>query len=158
MSLDIGYDTFENDCKRIIGNILQKKYSFEDVSLKYQDISDNCHTLFYSKNTWLLKVSMIDNFPYIGASIGHFSLNESFARPSILNSCLNINSKASNEYFNSFKKKHGIETYEDELKYAILYEEAFYRPILTGEFTFEDYKEFESSLKDEDEESRGDCK
>ncbi|CAA0158039.1 hypothetical protein NACSLCCMFF_120001 [Tenacibaculum maritimum] len=93
---------------------------------------------------------MLCNFPHIGVCRIFRSTREDPIKGSILEKILQINFVESSKIYNKHLKLNTFKTYKGEMLYVREKLETFYKPLLTGEFTYEDYKKFEASLDEEE--------
>lgn len=136
---DIGYDTFFKDCDEVFKDFLAR-YGFIDAGGDEEE-----YEKFYKGEHWILEINMLCNFPWIGVSLIFKSLNEEYPKPSLIDKFIE-NMSISKSPSNSFESRINKNDYKGEMLYARENLETFYKPILTGEFTYEDYKKYEASV------------
>ena len=134
---DIGYDTFFKDCDEVFKDFLAG-YGFEDIGGDEED-----YEKFYKSKFWILEINMLCNFPWIGVSCNFLGLSKEYTKPNLIDNY--IKKAVSVESFtNPFESRINKNDYKGEMLYERENLEKFYKPILTGEFTYEDYKKFET--------------
>ncbi len=134
--MNIGYYSFEEDCSLILGNFLSK-YEFMEIK------GEEEYTKYYKNYSWIVKISMISNFPYIGVSIDFSNTNGESTKISILNKALKIDEEKELSHYNEFKSNHEMTNYRNEMIYVKEVLEKFYYPILDGSFSYDDYRNYQ---------------
>ncbi|WP_407277500.1 hypothetical protein R5O20_06875 [Tenacibaculum maritimum] len=141
---DVDYDTFFKDCDDVFKEFLAK-YGFIDAGGDEEE-----YEKFYKSDYWLIEINMFCNFPHIGVCRIFRSTREDPIKGNILEKILQINFVESSKIYNKHLKLNTFKTYKGEMLYVREKLETFYKPLLTGEFTYEDYKKFEASLDEEE--------
>ncbi|MCD9586213.1 hypothetical protein LVK03_14160 [Tenacibaculum maritimum] len=141
---DVDYDTFFRDCDEVFKEFLAK-YGFIDAGGDEEE-----YEKFYKSDYWLIEINMLCNFPHIGVCRIIKSINDEYLEVSILEKFLNIDQIEGNRIYKKFKTQDIFSTYKGKMLYVREDLETFYKPLLTGEFTYEDYKKFEASLDEEE--------
>ncbi|CAA0255500.1 conserved hypothetical protein [Tenacibaculum maritimum] len=140
---DVDYDTFFKDCDEVFKEFLAK-YGFIDAGGDEEE-----YEKFYKSDYWLIEINMLCNFPWIGVSSNFLSLSKEYTKPSLIDNCIKKTSSIKS-FKNPFESRINKNDYKDEMLYVRENLETFYKPLLTGEFTYEDYKKFEASLDEEE--------
>ena len=130
--MELDYKTFKADCFVIIEPILQT-YGYLFDNSKSEDYIN-----YYSNDTTLIEVSMLENFPHIGISIDYLTIDEKRIRRSILNNFLRITLKEESNFYKKFNEQNNLNDYPTQMRFAVAVMEKFYKPILTGEIRLED--------------------
>lgn len=136
---DIGYDTFFKDCDEVFKDFLAG-YGFEDIGGDEED-----YEKFYKSKFWILEINMLCNFPRVMPTIDFLNHKSIRTSRSILDKALNISFENVSKHIEEYKLSNSYDTYNKQMLYLRENLEKFYKPILTGEFTYEDYKKFEIS-------------
>ncbi|RKF03587.1 hypothetical protein C8N26_1977 [Tenacibaculum lutimaris] len=136
---DLDYNTFFEDCDEVFKDFLAK-YGFKDIGGDEEE-----YEKFYKSEHWILEINMLSNFPWIGVSSNFLSLSRIYTKPSLIDKFIE-NMSISKFSPNSFESRINKNDYKGEMLYIRENLETFYKPILTGEFTYEDYKKFEALL------------
>ncbi|WP_422091804.1 hypothetical protein [Tenacibaculum ovolyticum] len=140
---DIGYDAFFKDCDEVFKDFLSD-YGFEDAGG-----DEEYYKKFYKNDYWIIEINMPANFPWIGVSSDFLSLSKEYTKPSLIDNCIK-NTSSIKSFTNPFESRINKNGYKGEMLYVRENLEMFYKPILTGEFTYEDYKKFEGLLDEEE--------
>jgi hypothetical protein len=148
--ISIDYEGFSEDCNHIFGRSIEP-YGFV---LSTEDGED--FTIVYKSNHWKIEISMLSNFPHIGASFTFMSLQNEYVRPGLLREALKLNDKSSGALYRKyFPQDHYLkkdtEQYKTELEFCrdVLHRD--YLPLLKGDFKYVDYLTFVNSRNNTDQ-------
>ncbi|MXO05710.1 hypothetical protein [Flavobacterium sp. HBTb2-11-1] len=138
--IDIDYNDFENDCHEIFGKYLIR-FNFKEIhneEMKFEKI--------YENEFWKIEISMISNFPQIGISFEFKSKEGNYLKNNLLNELLEIDRKKIREVYDrllneDYNNKAINEQYKIQMIYSVEILELFYKPLLNGNITFNDYKD-----------------
>lgn len=149
MNLDIGYYSFYEDCSEIFTPFLAK-FGFFEIEQMGQD---DDYTKHYRSEYWVLEISMLFSFPYIGVGFLFMSLTMEITRPSILKAMIPVDGKAVTNFYNQFSTENDLTDYRKQMIFESEILNKFYKKLLTGEITFNDYQIFLDKVEPEKPES-----
>lgn len=136
--IEIDYLNFESDCKETFGKYL--------IAFNFKEIENSANQFEkkYENEFWKIEISMLSNFPHIGVSFEFKSKNNDRLHNNILDQILKIDDKKNRELYKKyFTREHYNksikEQYKIEMKYCVEKLNIYYKPLLTGEFTYEKY-------------------
>ncbi|WP_440881124.1 hypothetical protein [Tenacibaculum sp. C7A-26P2] len=136
--MNIDYDLFQIDIDKTITPLMDE-YGFIEKK------GANTFEKLYQNGIWMIEISMTKLFPYVSVSYTFFDSETNQAcKNEIIEKILGIKKEDLLSHYKDFKSRIGFESYYKEMMYVCESLEKFYKPILTGEFTCEDYKKFET--------------
>ncbi len=147
--LDIGYYSFYEDCSEIFTPFLAKFGFFEIEQIG----QDDDYTKHYRSEYWVLEISMLFSFPYIGVGFLFLNLMMETAWPRILRTMIPVDGKAVTNFYNQFSKDNDLTDYRNQMIFEVEILNRFYKKVLMGEITFKDYQIFLDKMEPEKPES-----